>query len=302
MRSYHFHHVDVFTERPLGGNPLAVFLDPAGLSDAEMQAIARELNLSETTFVLSPKRPDCAARIRIFTPGSELPFAGHPTVGTAWVLARAGRLPPGTQAFALEAGIGPVPLTLDGPPSEPRFIWMRHQDAVFGPRYDDQTAVAAALRLTTDDLLPDVPAEMGSTGNRFLFVALRDRAAVDRASLDEAMVDSLLGDQRGTGIFLFALDAPDGSRVYSRMLASRDTGIREDPATGSASGPLGAYLVRHGLTPAAPELAIVSEQGTAMGRQSFIHLRLRVIEGQPTAIEVGGSVVPIIEGELHLPD
>src|SRR3989442_674473 len=148
-----FVQVDVFTDRVFGGNPLAVFLDGRGLSDDEMQAIAREMNLSETTFVLPATRPDCAARVRIFTPAAELPFAGHPTVGTAWVLATRGRLG-GRARAALEEGIGPVAVELEGEPARPTFVWMSHRDAEFGPPVSDRAGVAAALRLEPGTLPP----------------------------------------------------------------------------------------------------------------------------------------------------
>ena len=128
-RRHAFVQVDVFTDRPFGGNPLAVVLEGRGLSDGEMQAIAREMNVSETSFVLPPTRRRGAARVRIFTPSLELAFAGHPTVGTAWVLASHGRLAPGTTRFALEEGIGPVPVELEGDPARPTFVWMSHGEA-----------------------------------------------------------------------------------------------------------------------------------------------------------------------------
>src|SRR5262247_2528287 len=145
--AYRFVQVDVFTERVFGGNPLAVFLDGRGLDDGDMQALAREMNLSETTFVLPATRTDCAARVRIFTPAREVPFAGHPTVGTSWVLATRGLLPAGERRILLEEGIGPVPVTLEGDPAAPRFIWMSHGEARFGPELSDRPAVARALGL-----------------------------------------------------------------------------------------------------------------------------------------------------------
>src|SRR5262245_16049504 len=175
-REYRFAQVDVFTDRIFGGNPLAVVLDAAGLTDVEMQSIAREMNLSETTFLLPPTRPDCAARVRIFTPAREVPFAGHPTIGTSWVLATEGLLPAGATRFLLEENIGPVEVELEGEPSRPGFLWMRHGEAVFGPDLDNRAAFAAALGLGAPDLLPGVPICTGSTGNAFLFVPLRDRA------------------------------------------------------------------------------------------------------------------------------
>jgi trans-2,3-dihydro-3-hydroxyanthranilate isomerase len=336
-REYRLLQVDVFTDRIFGGNPLAVVLDPEGITDDEMQAIAREMNLSETTFVLPPAHPGCAARVRIFTPAREIPFAGHPTIGTAWVLATERRVPPGATTFALEEGVGPIPVDLEGDPAHPTFLWMRHPEATFGPELPDRRGVAAALGLGESDLLPGAPVQTGSTGSPFLLVPLRDRAAVDRAALDVRADIEGAGPAAALGVFVFAPDPdPAAGRVYSRMFAPR-SGVPEDPATGSASGPLGAYLLRHGLvkpgagvrraqgcdpagrTTAAgaarevrppgeagraepPELMrIVSEQGTKMGRQSFVHIRLAVSNGRASDIRVGGSVVPVLEARLTLP-
>src|SRR5260370_9860398 len=152
-RQHRFIQVDVFTDRVFGGNPLAVVLDGRGIGDGEMQAIAREMNLSETTFVLPATRADCAARVRIFTPARELPSGGHPTLGTGWVLATQGRLPAGTRHFPLEEGIGPVPVELEGDPARPTFLWMRHGEATFGSELAQRGAMAKALGLTEDDVL-----------------------------------------------------------------------------------------------------------------------------------------------------
>ena len=301
MREYRFVQVDVFTERVFGGNQLAVFLDPHGLAEGEMQAIAREMNLAETTFVLPPTRPECAARVRIFTPGRELAFAGHPTVGTAWVLAAHRRLPPGTTELSLDEGIGPVKVELEGDPANPRFIWMSHRDATFGAEVTDRIAVARALGLDDVDLIPGAPVQSGSTGNAFLYVPVRDRDAVDRAVLDARSVEARLQADAALGVFVFAPDRdPNARRLYSRMFAPH-AGIPEDPATGSASGALGAYVVLRGLVRATGETRIVSEQGTKMGRQSFVHIKLRAAPGRVTDIRVGGGVVPVIEGVLRIP-
>ena len=192
-RSYRFAQVDVFTDHDFGGNPRAVFLDASGLDDALMQQIAREMNLSETVFLLPPSRSDCAAALRIFTPAREVPFAGHPTIGTAWVLAAHGLAPRGAARFALEEQIGPVPVELEGDTSRPDFIWMRHGDATFDPALENRDAVARALGLAEADLLPGAPIQSGSTGNKFLFVPLLDRAAVDRAVLDVRTLLAAMG-------------------------------------------------------------------------------------------------------------
>jgi trans-2,3-dihydro-3-hydroxyanthranilate isomerase len=300
-REYRFVQVDVFTDHVFGGNPLAVILDGRGLADGEMQAIALENNLSETTFVLPATRADCAARVRIFTPRRELQFAGHPTVGTAWVLATQGRLAAGTTRFALEEGIGPVPVELEGDPARPAFVWMRHGEPEFGPELTRRADVARGLGLTEDDLLGGAPIQTGSTGTGFLFVPLRDRGAVDRIAVNGAALVAAIGSRSQLGVFVLAPD-PDrkAGRVYSRMFVPEPGGAREDPATGSASGPLGAYLVRHGLVERGDEVTIVSEQGTAMGRQSFVHIRLSGRDGRPSDIRVGGAVVPVLDGTLRL--
>lgn len=301
-REYRFVQVDVFTERVFGGNPLAVVFDAADLGDAEMQAIAREMNCSETTFLLPPTRPDCAARVRIFSPARELPFAGHPTIGTAWVLATEKRLPPDGLRFNLEEGIGPVEVTLEGEPTRPSFLWMRHGEARFGPALPDRVGFARALGLAESDLLAGQPVRTGSTGNTFLYIPLRDRDPVDRARLDVPALLAAQGEGPNLGVFVFAPDPdPRAGTVYSRMFAPHTSGVPEDPATGSASGPLGAYLVERGLVAPAETVDIVSEQGTRMGRQSFIQIRVGMSGGRIREILVGGRVVPVIEGRLRVP-
>ena len=292
-RTLEFVQVDVFTERVFGGNPLAVFLDGRGLTDGEMQAIAREMNLSETTFVLPATRADCAARVRIFTPASELPFAGHPTVGTAWVLATRGRLG-GAARAALEEGIGPVAVELEGDPARPAFVWMRHRDAELGPPVAGRAGVAAALGLEPAALHPSAPIQTGSTGRAFLYVPLRDRAAVDRATLDVAAMRRAAGEGV-PGVFVFA---PEPEGAYSRMFAA-ELGVMEDPATGSSTGPLALFMMRHSLAPSADGARFVSEQGTKMGRRSFLHIAVHGPMGRD-GIEIGGHAVDVSEATLML--
>lgn len=314
-RELRFVQVDVFTDRVFGGNPLAVVFEAAGLSDTVMQAIAREMNCSETTFLLPPTRPDCAARVRIFTPAREVPFAGHPTIGTAWVLATEKLLPPDTRRFNLEEGIGAVEVTLEGEPAQPTFLWMRHGEPRFGPELIKRAGFARALGLAESDLLVGSPICVGSTGNTFLYIPLRDREVVDRARLDVPALLAAQGEGPNLGVFVFSPDRdpkpgagrgaaagePSGYKVYSRMFAPHTSGVPEDPATGSASGPLGAYLVERGLVTPADTVDIVSEQGTRMGRPSFIRIRIGMSAGRINEILVGGSVVPVIEGRLRVP-
>jgi trans-2,3-dihydro-3-hydroxyanthranilate isomerase len=279
--------VDVFTEKPLAGNQLAVVLDGRGLADDLMQRIAREMNFSETTFVFPPDDPAHAARVRIFTPGTELAFAGHPTIGTAWVLSTEG-LASGDE-FTLEEKVGPVKVRFERP-----LVWMTHPPLTYG-RVLVHKQVATAIGVPEDAILHDVPAQVASTGTAFLFVALRDAGAVDSASSDRARIRKLLKGSDAHGVFFFA--ANGAGRLYSRMFA---VDVVEDPATGSASGPLGAFAMRYGLVERAPRVTIVSEQGTKMGRQSFVHIDLTYDDAAdiPNRIEVGGSVMPVLRGEL----
>ena len=302
MGSLRFVQVDVFTERVFGGNPLAVVFEAEGLDERVMPAIAREMNCSETTFLLPPTRPECAARVRIFTPAREVPFAGHPTIGTAWVLATEGLLPKGINRFNLEEGIGPVEVTLEGDPGRPSLLWMRHGEARFGPELPDRAGFARALGLEAADLLAGQPVRSGSTGSTFLYIPLRDRETVDRARLDVPALLATQGEGPNLGVFVFAPDPdPRAGKVYSRMFAPHTSGVPEDPATGSASGPLGAYLVERGLVAPAETVDIVSEQGTRMGRPSFVHIRIGMRGGRINEILVGGTVVPVIDGRLRIP-
>ena len=296
---FSFLQYDVFTGEPLLGNQLAVFTDARGLDADRMQRIAREMNFSESTFILPAERDDTDIRMRIFTPYIEMPMAGHPTVGSTFALAATGAIAPQTARFTFGLNVGPTPVDLEWNGSRLRFAWMTQTTPVFGPAVDDRAAVAAALSLTANDLAPGLPIQEVSCGVAFLLVPLRDREAVDRAISDAAAVRRLdVLSKAHPAIFLFAM-APPGSTetVYSRMFAP-SFGITEDPATGSASGPLGCYLVQHGLVSGVAAQRIVSLQGNKMGRASRIHI---AITGAPDAIarvKVGGEAVLVAHGEL----
>jgi trans-2,3-dihydro-3-hydroxyanthranilate isomerase len=286
--------VDVFAEQALAGNQLAVVLDAEDIPGEVMQRIAKEMNISETTFVMAPADPAHAARVRIFTPASELAFAGHPTVGTAWVLSTEGLVPGGALEFLLEEGVGPVKVRGVKGPGGLSF-WMTHPQLAFGAVERRRVQAAEAIGLTEGALLAEVPVQVASTGNPFLFYALRDADAVDEAVPDLELLRDVLKGTHAFGAFVFA--SIGGNRLYSRMFS---LDIPEDPATGSGSGPLGAFAVKYGLVPQAPKVAIVNEQGTKMGRQSFVHIELAYADSQdvPSHIEVGGSVRPVVTGIL----
>jgi trans-2,3-dihydro-3-hydroxyanthranilate isomerase len=300
-RTLSFVQVDVFTDRQFGGNPLAVFFAAAGLPDATLQALAREMNLSETAFLLPPRRPEYAARLRIFTPNTEFTFAGHPTIGTGWVLAAHGLLPAGAQAAVLEEGIGPVPIQLTGDPRQPSFVWFSDPVKLNDSSYPDRAAFAAAVGLSPDDLLPDLPIVTGSAGNPKLYLPLRDPATVDRAVLDPPQFLRACGGRPVCGLYLVAPHQQAG-QLYGRMLGFGRAGVYEDPATGSAVGPLAVHLWRHGLLPHDLPQTVICQQGTQMGRQSFLHVRLTPGPTGDPAVAIGGAVVPVLAGTVTLAD
>jgi trans-2,3-dihydro-3-hydroxyanthranilate isomerase len=285
MAEYRYCVADVFTQTRFAGNMLAVFPDAAGLHDEQMQSIARELNLSETTFVFPPERGGFA-RVRIFTPDREMPFAGHPTIGTAFVLAWLERIAPGVDRFAFEENIGDVDVRIERR-ADPFVAWLQTPPITF-LRTLDRAAVATMLGLRDEDLIPNLPAQIVSAGNPFLYVAVRDAETVDRAELVLGDLARLAPHEEATGVFFFA---PHGTTFYSRMLAP-GAGVAEDPATGSATGPLGAYLARYGLIAQRDGESFTNEQGVRMKRRSLIHGVLRVDgRGELTRVDIGGSAV-----------
>jgi trans-2,3-dihydro-3-hydroxyanthranilate isomerase len=296
---FSFLQYDVFTSEPLLGNQLAVFLDARGLDTERMQRIAREMNFSESTFILPAEREDTDVRMRIFTPYIEMPMAGHPTVGSTFALADTGTIPRETRRFTFGLNVGPTPVDLEWNGGRLRFAWMTQQPPVFGSPVDDRAGVAAVLGLTADDLAPGLPVQEVSCGVAFLLVPLRDREAVDRAISDAAAFRRLdVLSTEHPAVFLFAM-APPGSAetVYSRMFAP-SFGIVEDPATGGASGPLGSYLVQHGVVSGAAAQRIVSLQGHKMGRASRIHVAITGGRDAITGVKVGGEAVLVARGEL----
>ena len=305
MLSLRYLHLDVFTDRPFEGNQLAVFPEPAGLDTALMQTITREMNFSECTFIFPPERGG-DIKMRIFTPGEELPMAGHPTIGTTFALAAEGVVAQGRTDFVFELGVGPTPVSLEWNGGALSFAWMTQQLPKFGGVIKDRQALATAIGLSASDLPNDLPAEVVSCGVPFLFIPVTSRQAVDAVSVDRKALVRCCSD---AGIevlpaFFFTTDGkPENEAaqtVYSRMLAP-GFGIAEDPATGGASGPLGCYLLHHHVV--APEAArnILSLQGVAMLRPSRIHISIDSSKGAITRVRVGGRSVLVGAGELRIP-
>jgi trans-2,3-dihydro-3-hydroxyanthranilate isomerase len=295
-------HYDVFTSTPLEGNQLAVYPQPPrDIAVGRMQRIAAEMNFSETTFVFPPEGKG-DVRMRIFTPGTELPLAGHPTIGTTFALAHEGVIARGRESFVFELGVGPIPVSLEWDDKGLSFAWMTQLLPSFGSRIEDRVSFAAAVGLEPADIVDDLPIEEVSCGVEFLFVPVRTREAVDRVSIDRRALARAYAQAgcKDLAVFFFTTDrtgATSDETVYSRMLAPQ-FGVFEDPATGGASGPLGSYLLQHRVVRPSEATAMVSLQGAAMKRPSRIHIS---IDGEPDAItrvRVGGQSVLVAEGTL----
>jgi trans-2,3-dihydro-3-hydroxyanthranilate isomerase len=288
-----FYVVDVFASQPLSGSPLPLLPDADDLDQAQLAAIAREFSQPETTFLLRPSLPGATVRIRSFTPaGAEVGGAGHNALG-AWVwLEAAGRIAPGG-TLAQEIGGLVLPVEVIRPPGQPAVIWMDQSPPRFGATAGDRPALAAALGLAGPDLAAGEPAQVVSTGAAHLMVPARDRAAVDRAAPDPARLRALLHQAGGEGCYLYSRDPAAADAVAYARFFNPTMGIAEDPATGSAAGPLAARLAAAGQIPRAA--AVVIEQGHALGRPS----RIQVDISGPR-IRVGGSGLVVAEGTLTL--
>ena len=290
-----FFFVDVFADAPLTGNPLAVVAEAGDVDDGLMGAIAREFNQSETTFVLAPTRDGATWRLRSFTPaGAEVGGAGHNALGAWWWLASAGRLPlvDGGARFTQEIGDRILPVEVIGEGGRPRVIAMVQEPPEAGDRVLDLAGLAAALGLSDGDLIEDLPAQVVSTGAGHLLVQARSRASVDRADPEPSRLAAALRAVGGEGCYLYSLETVDpDSSAYARFFNPM-MGISEDPATGTAAGPLAGHLVAHGVV--SDGSTILIEQGHAMGRPSRMELR---VEG--TRVTIAGACVVVAEGTLY---
>jgi trans-2,3-dihydro-3-hydroxyanthranilate isomerase len=293
MMDIDFVLVDVFSDRPFGGNQLAVIPRAEGLSDDLMQQLAREFNFSETAFVLPPTDPSHTCRVRIFTPGGEVPFAGHPTVGTGAVLASLE--PDGGAAFGrfvFEEGIGPVTVDISGESIHLRLSTPRCEVAAEPPPVD---AVAAALSLTEADV---AECWYGGIGLRFCFVRVRNAATVDRAALDKAAWASGVARGWAANLYLFSREPDEGAHLYARGFAP-SVEVEEDAATGSAcAGLVGGLAQRSPVSDGEWDLQI--DQGVAMGRPSLLHATARKEGGQIVEVSVGGCATIVGAGVIKL--
>ena len=282
--------VDVFTDTALEGNSLAVFLDGNGLSTEQMQSIAREMNLSETTFILPQKSLADGTRVRIFTVQEELPFAGHPTLGTAFVL----RGQSGVKKITLDLKVGKVPVTFEDESRKPSFGEMTQMDPQFGKTHD-RAAVADACGLPLDAIDSSLPIQTVSTGVAFTIVPIRSLAALQSLHVDFARAQKYLSNSDSKFFYFVSREAVDrNARLQARMIFYNG----EDPATGSAAGCASAWMVAHDV--ARPDEHVLIEQGVEMKRRSRIFVRASKQANRVVNVRVGGHVVEVMRAEVFL--
>ena len=292
---------DVFSSQPLEGNSLAVFFDGRGLSDAEMQAIAKEMNLSETTFIVprdAETERERGVRVRIFTVQEELPFAGHPTLGTAFAL----RGESGAKEITLELNVGKVPVRFEERAGEAAFGEMTQIDPVFGMQHERE-AVARATGLRVDDFDASLPIETVSTGLAYTITPLRSLAVIQKLRIDMNRANGYLEKTGGKFLYFVARETVDpAARLHARMLFYNG----EDPATGSAAGCTAAWMVAHGV--AKPDERVLIEQGIEMRRPSRIFVRAKFQDSLQNGqrdnrivnVRVGGNAIEVMRGEVFL--
>jgi trans-2,3-dihydro-3-hydroxyanthranilate isomerase len=284
---------DVFTSVPLEGNSLAVFYDGRDLNDSEMQAIAKEMNLSETTFILprdSKTERERGVRVRIFTVQEELPFAGHPTLGTAFAL----RGESGAKEIALELNVGKVPVRFDESAGSPVFGEMTQVDPVFGMTHDRE-ALSRAIGLRAEDFDSALPVETVSTGLPYVVSPLRSLSVIQRLRVDLNRASEYLEKTGSKFLYFVTRETVDSSaRLHARMLFYNG----EDPATGSAAGTAAAWMVAHGV--AQPDERVLIEQGVEMQRPSRIFVRAARRDNRIVNVRVGGNAIKVLRGEVFL--
>jgi trans-2,3-dihydro-3-hydroxyanthranilate isomerase len=294
---------DVFSSRPLEGNSLAVFLDGRGLTDAEMQAIAKEMNLSETTFILprdAATEREQGIRVRIFTVQEELPFAGHPTLGTAFALRswgdadRGDAEKSGAEKIVLELNVGKVPVNFEDNAGAPAFGEMTQINPTFGMQHERE-AVARATGLSTQDFDDSLPIETVSTGLPYTVTPLKSLAVIRALQIDQNRGSEYLAQTGGKFFYFVTRETVDReARLHARMLFYNG----EDPATGSAAGCAAAWMVAHGV--AKPDERVLVEQGLEMRRPSRIFVRASRRDNRIVNVRVGGNSVEIMRGEVFL--
>ena len=291
--NYTFYQVDVFTDRALEGNPLAVFIDGSGLNTATMLKIAREMNLSETTFILPASDQEADFDLKIFTPGAEIPFAGHPTIGTAHVLFETGKMSSSKGAVTLKMGAGNIRVT-----RHENSFFMEQPEAKFEAPCPIQDRLSEALSLDSSAICTEWPIQVVSTGFPALLVPLKNLEWIRQIQLKTHLLKEILQGTDMLYAFTLETEAPE-STAHVRAFAP-SLGIAEDPATGSVAGALGAYLAQHQIIEEKRFGRIQIEQGYEMGRPSLIQVEVDQKDGVLSRIEVGGKSRILIGGVLTL--
>lgn len=311
MRTFSFYQLDVFTDRRFAGNALAVFPDGTGISSEEMQQIAREMNLSETVFVLPSDEPEALRRLRIFTPSKELPLAGHPVVGTWNLLARLGFIENAPSDGAIEIkhelGVGVLPVEIEFQNGEPRTVTMTQDKFAPGEIVADENLrkkIAEAFNLVPEDFHPHAPVQVCGTGINFTVIPVRSLAALKNSRANTVKLEELPRSLPGEFSLFCWETLEETSLIHTRMYAP-EFGITEDPATGSAAGTLGGYIVHHGLFAEESKkngdvLRFTIEQGDFIERPSRIRVEVTGEKGNVQKVRVGGSSVVVAKGEIYL--
>jgi trans-2,3-dihydro-3-hydroxyanthranilate isomerase len=296
MKKLPFYIIDVFTHDQFGGNQLAVFPNGEDVSESLMQKIAKEINFSETTFVLPPKKKGNDFQLRIFTPNTEIPMAGHPTVGSAFALLKNNLIPSTKESIIFEEGIGDITVTFQK--TEESIITIMEQPLpIFGSLFE-KDIIAKILSLKQEQILELYPVQVVSCGVPFLFIPVKDLKAIKSIKLRMDLYEKYLVGFVTNSLFVFTPETErSGSTVHSRMFAP-NFGITEDPATGGASGALGAYLVQNEL--AIENKTIISEQGFEIGRPSIIIVNIQSDNKKITSVKVGGECVISGEGNIFI--
>jgi trans-2,3-dihydro-3-hydroxyanthranilate isomerase len=292
--THRFYIVDVFAERPYTGNPLAVVVGADHLSDETMQQLAAETNYSETTFVTSTPEHDGGYRVRIFTPAREIAFAGHPILGTAWVI-RHRVAPEVSEPVRLNLAVGQVPVTFEPSPEGGEVAWFLAPPVVLGTTCARER-IAGALGVSPKDIETKAPVQQLSAGTSAMIVPLRSLQALRRSRLDLEAFAPLAAEGFPPLVYLFCRETHHAENDLCARFFFEAHGVREDPATGNGAAFLGAYLLEHRLFPGS-DLSLRIEQGYEIRRPSMVMLRARMVGGS-REVRVGGQVIPTVQGEL----
>jgi len=304
LREFNYELIDVFTKEPFGGNHLAVFKDATGLTEAEMQKITRELNLSEATFITKVSKE--RATVRIFTPSREVPIAGHPTIGTGYVLARDGVIETtgGENSFVFDERVGEIPLNLFKRDDKIVNVEMVQPIPEFKAIFRDKTVISSLLSIDSTDISESAPMQVVSAGVPFLFIPIKNLAVMKQIKFRQDVWErEFLAKEQAVDLFVFTQETVDTkATVHSRMFGPT-MGISEDPATGAASGPLGAYLTHYNLVSSEMpnQYRIISEQGMEIERPSQIEINVNYTDDEISFVSIAGSSVDIGRGTLFLP-